>query len=58
MNFVAEVTRFGDRQFYQVKKKIQMEVKLNRIGGIVVDGMNGPENGIGLYMNSYSGMFI
>jgi len=58
LNFVAEVTRFGDRQFYQVNKNNINENKLNRIGGIAVDGMSGPENGIDLYMNSYSDIFI
>ena len=59
LNFIAECTRFGDRQFYQVNIFFKSRNKqICRIGGIAADGMSGLENGIGPFMNFYSDMFI
>lgn len=58
LNFFAEVTRFGDREFYQVKLiSFDFKVFHNRIGGILQAGMSGPENGISLFMNIYIDMY-
>ena len=59
LNFFAEITRFGDREFYQIRIFFKYSFYfMYRIGGIPLGGMNGPENGIAQFMNSYIDMFI